>query len=148
MLVLWGWYGAFSNVPAEDQTEGEHQVGNVTSGLGAVHGGDDGDRKSRSEQEELLHVKPHEETSDVDRVGEHGVAVVADGVVPAEEEDSRDEDWTSALVSGWKAASDSPDQGISTTMLERMKTFHEYVLDGRSRISYRLRWVTKLGMIC
>jgi len=33
-------------------------------------------------------------------------------------------------------------------MLDMMKTFHEYVLDGRSRDSYSARWVTKFGMIC
>jgi hypothetical protein len=33
-------------------------------------------------------------------------------------------------------------------MLEIMKAFQEYVLDGRSRASYKARWVTKWGIIC
>ena len=48
----------------------------------------------------------------------------------------------------FRKVSDSLDQGISTTMLDRMKIFQEYVFEGRSRTSYRARWVTKFGMIC
>ena len=34
-------------------------------------------------------------------------------------------------------------QGSSTTMLEIIKAFQEYVFDGLSLASYRERWVTK-----
>jgi hypothetical protein len=33
-------------------------------------------------------------------------------------------------------------------IFDKINTFHEYVLDGRSRTSYRLRWITKLGITC
>jgi len=78
-------------LPAEDQTKGEHQIGNVTRCLGRVHRGDNSHGECRGEQEEHLHVQPHEERSDADGVGHLGVAVVPDGVVPAQEEYGSDE---------------------------------------------------------
>jgi hypothetical protein len=43
------------NVPAEDETKTEHQVGDVPGRLGVVHTGDNGCGKGRSEPEELNH---------------------------------------------------------------------------------------------
>lgn len=80
--------------PAEDQTKGEHQVGNVTRRLGRVHGGHNGHGKGRSEPEEEDHVKPHDGTSHMDSVGVFRVSVVSNGVVPAEKVDGSDQNCT------------------------------------------------------
>jgi hypothetical protein len=78
------------NLPAENETKRKHQVGNVTGSLGRLHSGDNGDGEGRSEEEEHLHVEPHEEPSNVDSVGPFRVSVVANGIVPAQEEDGSD----------------------------------------------------------
>lgn len=80
-----------TDLPAKDETEGKHQIRNVACSLGEVHTGDDGDGKGGGKEEELLHVQPHQPCSLRDSVGEFGVAVVADGVVPAQEEYRSDE---------------------------------------------------------
>lgn len=43
------------NVPAEDETKTEHQVGDVPGRLGAVHSGNDRDSESGGKPEELNH---------------------------------------------------------------------------------------------
>lgn len=98
---------------AEDQSQREHEIGNVTSGLSSGNGSDDlwDTRVSfgcasnwsaskgtyhvgegRSEDEELHKESPHESTACMDRSGVGCVVVHSDRVVPAEEDECTHED--------------------------------------------------------
>ena len=49
------WRGQ-ADLPAEDETEREHEIGNVSSCFGELHTCNDGSSKCRGEEEEDLRV--------------------------------------------------------------------------------------------
>lgn len=80
------------DVPAEDQGQGESQIGQITGVLGSVLTSYSHDGESSSEDHKHHDIQPHEGTSDVNGIGRDGIPVVSNGVVPAEEEDCSDKD--------------------------------------------------------
>lgn len=85
----------------------------------------------------------------MDSVGRDGVAVVTNGIIPGKVDDGAHENWKMlARAQVGKEKKNALAQGISATMLLKIKIFQEYAFEGLSRTSYKLRWVVKLGMIC
>lgn len=72
---------------AEDEAEGEHQVGDVAAGFGVGDAGDDHVCESGGEEEELQREEEEEGAALVGGAGGGGVVLQADGVVEADEDD-------------------------------------------------------------
>lgn len=71
---------------AEDEAEGEHEVGEVAGCFGTVHAGDYEVREGAGEHEERPDEEEHEAAAFGDCMGGLRVAVESDRVVPAEED--------------------------------------------------------------
>ena len=76
---------------AEDEAEGEDQVGDVAAGFGRLHARDDHVGEGAGEEQELEDEEEHQAAALGDGVGGHRVAVEADGVVPADENEESGE---------------------------------------------------------
>jgi hypothetical protein len=72
---------------AEDETEGEHQVGDVAAGFRVGDTSDDHVGEGGCEEEELQDEEEEQSAALVSRSGSGGVLLQADGVVEADEDD-------------------------------------------------------------
>ncbi|KFZ03974.1 hypothetical protein V502_10511 [Pseudogymnoascus sp. VKM F-4520 (FW-2644)] len=82
-----GHHGGAGEDTAEDEAEGEEEVGDVAAGLGGLHTGDNHGAEGRGEHEEGPDEEEHEGAALVELACGLGVAVHADGVVVGGEKD-------------------------------------------------------------
>ena len=80
-------HGRAGEHAAEDEAEREDQVGDVSARLGRLDAGDDHVGEGTGEEQELEDEEEHQPAALVHGVGGFRVAVQADGVVPADEDE-------------------------------------------------------------